>query len=365
MWSQTILASALLSLTPSLTSALITPRAQKVCNNSPALCSKSYGSITQLGAHDSPFVRDSSNNFDVSGNQYFNSTVQLDAGVRLLTGQVHADSSSGSNQWRMCHSSCDLLDVGTLESWLSEIKTWMDANSNDVVTVLLVNSDSATATELEAQFSASGIDKYAYKPDSTTTVPSSWPTLNELITANTRLVSFVASLPSGSTSKYLLNEFDFVFENNYDVTAYADFNCDPNRPSTLTSTSEAASSGMLFLMNHFLYQDQLFGIQVPAEDNITTTNAQSGTGSLGKSITECTSTYGNAPWGVLVDFFNVGPAIASVDKANGVTNNTSGRKSVTTQVVTASTFTGAGAKDSSSALALVGAVAVAVFFAGA
>lgn len=40
------------------------------CNNSPDLCDKSYGEITHLGAHDSPFVRDSSTGDSLFGDQY-------------------------------------------------------------------------------------------------------------------------------------------------------------------------------------------------------------------------------------------------------------------------------------------------------
>jgi hypothetical protein len=38
------------------------------CNNSPDLCDKSYGEITHLGAHDSPFVRTSDS--VLAGDQY-------------------------------------------------------------------------------------------------------------------------------------------------------------------------------------------------------------------------------------------------------------------------------------------------------
>lgn len=38
------------------------------CNNSPNLCDKSYGEITHLGAHDSPFVRTTDS--VLAGNQY-------------------------------------------------------------------------------------------------------------------------------------------------------------------------------------------------------------------------------------------------------------------------------------------------------
>ena len=54
-------------------------------------------------------------------------TAQLDAGVRVLSAQVH----SINGEWHLCHSSCDLLDVGPLRQWLSEIKTWMDKNVHD------------------------------------------------------------------------------------------------------------------------------------------------------------------------------------------------------------------------------------------
>jgi hypothetical protein len=39
------------------------------CNNSPALCSKSYGEITHLGAHDSPFLQSSATGNSLAGDQ--------------------------------------------------------------------------------------------------------------------------------------------------------------------------------------------------------------------------------------------------------------------------------------------------------
>ena len=101
----------------------------KACNNSPHLCNLSYGAITYLGTHNSPFIRDQSTSFSTSGNQYFNVTVQLDAGVRLLQGQLHKDSNGGEP--RLCHSTCTLMDGGTLANWLSQIKAWMDQHSSE------------------------------------------------------------------------------------------------------------------------------------------------------------------------------------------------------------------------------------------
>lgn len=347
-------ASALLALLST------TATAQTACNNSPSLCSKAYNNITHLGAHDSPFLRDKSTSFSTSGNQYYNSTVQLDAGVRLLSAQVHKkNGTSGQDQWHLCHSDCSLLDAGTLEDWLSKIKTWMDANQNEVVTILLVNSDNAAASDIGAQFKASGIDKYAYTPPSASTIPQTWPTLQSLISNGTRLMTFVASLSQASSDyPYLMDEFTFIFENDYNNNSPTSFSCEPNRPTSLTSTSQAASSGRMFLMNHFLYASQAL-FQSPNNTYVNVTNAQTGLGSLGTALANCTGVYNKAPTFVLVDFFNMGPAIASVDDANHVTSTT-GRKSVSTQAPNESTS--GVSKSKGSLFAVVVAVVAAVAF---
>jgi hypothetical protein len=88
--------------------------AERACNNSPKLCSKPYDQITHLGAHDSPFLRDSSTGFSTFGNQFFNTTVQLDASVRLLSAQVHVawNTKTKARKLHLCHSSCALFDAG-------------------------------------------------------------------------------------------------------------------------------------------------------------------------------------------------------------------------------------------------------------
>jgi len=309
-----------------------TTTSSTACNNSPALCSQPYANVTYLGAHDSPFTSNSSNSYDVSGNQYFNTTVQLNAGVRLLQAQMQRPNSSDPSQpIHLCHTSCNLYDAGTLENWLGEVKAWMDSNPNEVVTILLVNGPGATAAELGPIFTGSGITQYSYTPTSAAT--STWPTLQEMISANTRLVTFIASLTDNSGATFLLNEWDYMWENNYQVTTSSNFTCTPDRPSSLQgSLATAASSGRMFMMNHFLYLQQLFNIQTPDVDNLGTTNSPDTNtiGSLGYSADQCTSQYGTKPTFVLVDFFNVGPAISTVDRMNQVTGQISGRQAVTT-----------------------------------
>ena len=293
------------------------------CNNSPDLCSKAYNEITHLGAHDSPFVRDATTDFSVSGNQFYNSTIQLNAGVRLLSGQIH--KSNGN--LHLCHSSCDLLDAGILSTWLMEIKQWLDNNPREVVTLLIVNSDDSTPQEINQHFMASNITEHSYVPADKTRPPTTWPTLNDLISANTRLLTFVASIdprtiPDNMT--YLMDEFTYIFENDFENTQMSEFSCEPHRPTAVQNNSQSAlSSGRMALMNHFLYKEsELFNIQSPNVDNITITNspANNQTGQLGRALDTCTQEYGGkAPTFVLVDFFDEGPSIQAVDDVNAIT----------------------------------------------
>lgn len=309
-----------------------------------------------MGAHDSPFLRDASTDYSTSGNQFYNSTVQLDAGVRLVSAQVH--NSDGG--WHLCHSSCNLLDAGPLSDWLSELKTWLDNNPNEVITVLLVNADGASATALDSQFQSSGIVPYAYIPTSNTIPPASWPTLQELINANKRLMIFIASLnPSQLTSgtAYLMDEFTFLFENPYENIALTDFSCQPDRPTAVKNNiGTAISSNRMPFMNHFLYQEGLFDIQTPDIGNISTTNSPgSATGNLGLAADTCTSQWGRAPTFILVDFFDEGPSMATVDRLNGVTAPV-GRKSVPAKASAATSEGGATSNDFESVVALVNQV---------
>jgi hypothetical protein len=334
-----VASAAFLSLLDATTAAPNTIRNSLICNNSPDLCDRSYSDITHLGAHDAAFLRDSTTYFSLAGNQFYNATTALNAGVRLIQGQVH----SYNGMLRLCHTSCLLLDAGPLENFLSTIKFWMDNNPNDVVTLLLVNYDNNSTAEFGSVFDASGINIYGYVPPSNATSANGtvapFPTLRTLIHANTRLVSFIASIDrhiDGPGYPYLLNEFTYVFETPFSVVSLSGFNCTLNRPSNLPSASAAISQGFMPLQNHFadtLLESSL-DIQVPDQLDISTTNSPSTntTGSLGTEADKCQKEWGRKPTFILVDFWNVAGPIQVVDKLNGVTNPV-GRASVSTDVL--------------------------------
>ncbi|KAK4230898.1 PLC-like phosphodiesterase [Podospora fimiseda] len=323
-------------ITPSLpTPAQVTPTPsiQSIipCNNSPLLCNRPHNNITHIGAHDSSFLRDSSTSNSVAGNQFFNATIALSAGVRLLTAQVHTLSSSDSTL-HLCHSYCALLDAGPLTTWLSAIKYWLDNNPNDVITLILVNSDNQPASAFGEAFDSSGISSYGFVPPPNSSNSSSssgeWPTLQSMISSNKRLVTFIASIPtttSNSTSAYpfLLPEFQYIFETSYNITSPSQFNCELDRPSLAQSSSKAIQSGLLPLINHFQYIDLGSGIQIPDVSDIGTTNSPDTKtqGNLGKHLMDCKREWegvSQKPVFVLVDFFDRGPSVEAGDLMNGL-----------------------------------------------
>ncbi len=69
----------------------------------------------------------------------------------------------------------------------------MAANPNEVLTILLTNGDNADVSLFGTAVTSSGLSKYAYTPSSQLTM-SEWPTLQELISAGTRLVMFLGMI---------------------------------------------------------------------------------------------------------------------------------------------------------------------------
>lgn len=287
------------------------------CNNSPDLCSRKYNNVTHMGAHDAAFLRDESTDHSIAGNQYFNATVALSAGIRLLSAQVH--NANGTLQ--LCHTTCALLDAGTLEAWLGRIKYWMDENPNEVVTLLLVNSDDEDVSAFGEVFKSSNISTYGYAPSTTTGATTEWPTLQTMIDDGSRLVTFVAAINASTSYPHLLNEWDYVFETAYDVTSYAGFNCSLSRPTSLSSAASAIEAGYLPLMNHFRYKSITAEAELPDVDDIATTNSNNATlyGALAYEAAQCDSEWGTAPVFALVDFYTEGPAVDTADDINGIT----------------------------------------------
>ncbi len=279
------------------------------------MCPQDRAQLTpRRGAHDSAFLRDASTSNSVAGNQFYNATSALSAGLRLLQAQVHMVNGA----LKLCHTSCQILDAGTLQAFLSAIKFWMDSNPNEVVTLLLVNSNNQDVSVFGKAFEASGISRYGYRPSSSGATKN-WPSLQTMITANTRLVTFIASVTASPSYPYLLSEFQYVFETPYLVTSFEGFNCTLDRPPG-RSASAAIAANMMPLLNHFADTSVSSSIQIPDVSDIDITNSAdiNRLGALGLHGKNCRGQWGVKPTFILVDFWDRGPSISTADNLNGI-----------------------------------------------
>ncbi|KAF2846320.1 PLC-like phosphodiesterase [Plenodomus tracheiphilus IPT5] len=302
------------------------PSNTQPCNNYAEFCNRKYSNITEVAAHNSPYTR--ANN--VARNQEYGVTQQLNDGIRMLQGSAHYVNGT----LFYCHSSCDLLNAGTVEDYLVEVTAWVEAHPFDVVTILFGNSNWAdtdadgkplvTSVDFADPIEKSGLKQYIYQPPKPAMTLEDWPTLSEMILNNDRVVTFIDYNFDTENVPYLLWEFYNVWETPFSPTS-AEFPCTLGRPEGL---AENQMRNMMYMANHNLNAEINFAglsLLVPNVAQINQTNALSGDGSLGLMTNTCTSNWDRPPNFLLVDFYNQGPVNGSVfevaARANNVTYN--------------------------------------------
>lgn len=287
-----LLWTSLLQLLP-FTATVLT-----ACNGHAELCGKKYSEVTFVGSHDSAFVGPTPIH-----NQYVSVTDQLRLGVRFLQAQTH--SKYGAIE--MCHTHCWELDSGSLAKYLQEIATWMNSNPNEVVTLLLTNGDAIPVQRFDAAFESTGLKNYAFHPNGRLS-KDDWPTLQQLIDAETRLVVFMDYNTDQRTVDYLINEFDYFWETPYGIT-------DENFPTCSVDRPPDGDPQMLMgIMNHML-NFRIGGIVFPDQVDAKTTNSL---GSIARQVNLCESQGKQQPNVILLDYINIGDAQMAQLTFNGL-----------------------------------------------
>ncbi|KAI0768708.1 PLC-like phosphodiesterase [Trametes elegans] len=282
-------------------------RAPSVCNGHAELCDRKYGNVTFLGSHDSfAFSEDP---LALARDQEVDIPSQLQLGVRLLQAQAHVND----DVLHFCHTSCVLFDGGTVEDYLKKVKTFLDANPNEVLTLIFTNPEGASLKDLwDPPFQASGIADLAYIPPSIPVKQSDWPSLGDLISSGKRVVVFLdAGADSDRSVPYILPEFPMVWETPFSVT-------DPKFPCSVDRISGPLSAAdHLYMINHSLNKD-LFGLGIIVSDpkDAPTTNSVA---SIVANAAGCEGfAAGRAPNFVLLDFVNLGDGLKAVNQLNGL-----------------------------------------------
>ncbi len=259
------------------------------CNLYPELCNKKYDEVAYLTTHNA--FNASEDGFTL-GNHTFGLERQLNDGVRSLMLDVYDENGVAT----MYHG-FSALGTMTLYDGLEIIKAFLDNNPNEVITIIFesyVNSD-LIESDLE---SAGLIDELFVKDEN-----SDWPTLQEMIDLQKRLVVFsdrTADSPGQEWHHYV---WDYAVETHFSNHSLASFTCDYNRGN---------AENDLFILNHFVTDEQLGVGEIDssalANDNPFLINR----------AMECQEINNKFPNFVTVDFYELGNAFDAVNILNEV-----------------------------------------------
>jgi hypothetical protein len=238
--------------------------------------------------------------------------------------QFETQKPNESSAIRLCHTSCDILDVGTLESYLATVKTWLDSHPYEVIAIIMGNNNGKDtripATDFVAPFRDSGIMEYLWTPPSSSMNLTEWPTLAEMIIRQKRVVVMLDYGTDQDQVPWLLSEFSYMWETPFSPTDPS-FPCTQQRPP---NQAEDVSRDRMYMMNHNLnIQVNLLGmdILIPAYSLLNEINAVSGNGSVGLNVDNCENMWDRPPNWILVDYYNFGNFNGSVFQVAATANN--------------------------------------------
>ena len=216
--------------------------------------------------------------------------------VGFLMGKTYADTCYAvqfqvhlvNGTLYLCHTNCDLLNVGTLESYLTEVAEWVQQHPYDVVTLLMGNYNQVDPGNFTAPVENSGLMNYAYTPSKIPMALDDWPSLSSMILSGKRAVIFMDYKANQNKIPWLMDEFSQIWETPFSPTNRA-FPCNVQRPSGLKPED---AEDRMYLANHNLNVEVNLGsinLLIPDTSHIEITNGVSGFGSLGAMAENCTS----------------------------------------------------------------------------
>ncbi|KAF9741273.1 hypothetical protein PMIN06_012351 [Paraphaeosphaeria minitans] len=292
------------------------PSNTRPCNGHAEFCNRKLSNVTMVVAHNSPFVVP----HNAASNQVYPVLNQLEDGIRGLQFETHYPNATAGLS--LCHTSCDLLDAGTLESYLTTVRGWLDTHPYEVIAIMMGNDNRVPPTTYIEPFQNAGMLQYLYIPPKPNATLEDWPTLAQMILLNKRVVVMLDYLANQTEVPWLLDEFSYQWQTPFSPTDPA-FPCTAQRPS---NQDDEVSRNKMYMANHNLNIDvKLLGqsILIPAYTLLDELNAVSGNGSLGRNVDNCTAMWGRPPNWLLVDYYNFGNFNGSVFKAAADANGVS------------------------------------------
>lgn len=259
-----------------------------VCLGDEAFCGMRYDELAYATTHNA-YAVDAL--FDFS-NQSRSITQQLRDGVRALMLDVYdgADHELGEELFS-CHGVCDrYVGVRLFSEDLAEIVRFLNENPREIVTIIFESY--APPEKLRAVFEAEG----ALALTRAQKLDEPWPTLEELIDQNERLLVF--SDRDGFAYDWHLPVFEFMRETPYAAQVPEDLRCEGGR---------GAEDARLLIFNHFLTQ------VVGSADLAERINHEP---FLSQRIRDCEEALGQKVNFITVDYYEIGDVLSVVERIN-------------------------------------------------
>ncbi|MDC0056165.1 hypothetical protein OAJ94_03845 [Deltaproteobacteria bacterium] len=263
------------------------------CNGYSILCTRSFDDVVYPATHNSHANPESGFN-NIAENQLANISTQLERGIRYINMDVY---DYNGEVW-VCHGDWDiplihpcLQSGGELaQNQLEEVADFLEDNPYEVVTLAFENY--VNATTMYGEFNNSDLSPYLFSKQEL------WPTLGEMVFANTRLVVMADSENQGYD--WWLDEHDETRMTAFSYQSDSEFDCENSRGNGSASMLQIA---------HYITDP----ISSEADAQLVNQFA-----SLWRHAQLCFEKHGMLPNYILVDYADYGDAVLVAAVLNGV-----------------------------------------------
>jgi len=256
------------------------------CNGADSLCEKRFNEVVYPMTHNG--MSSEADGF-TPPNHYNSMQQQLEDGIRgMMLDIYYHDEEDGT--W-LCHGACQLGAI-KLSDGLKTIVDFLNDNPREVFSIIFESYISAEDTRVALV--ESGMFDLLY----THTKGTPWPTLQEMIDDNTRVVVF--SQDNTGDFPWYHQAWDFIWDTDYANETPEDFSCDPLRGST---------DNALYCINHFL-TDPVAKASLAEQVNHNP--------EFLNRIQGCQQETGQLPNFIAVDFYSIGDLFEVCNALNGI-----------------------------------------------
>jgi hypothetical protein len=262
----------------------IWPEAREGCNGHPDLCERPFHEVVFPTTHN---AMGNAEDEWIAPNQNLPLRDQLIDGIRAFM----LDTYDEDGEILLCHAFC-LLGSRPLLDAMEEFRTFLEENPDEVVTIIF--EDHIDGDQTVEVLQDAGLVDFVYTHDE----EAGWPTLGEMIAANTRLV--VTNESARPPPAWMHHIWDLGWDTPYSFDSPEEFTCTPNR---------GTMSGGLFLINHWVLDP------IPRPSTAEVVNSYE---VLMARVEECHEEWDRLPTFLAIDFHDIGDLFEVVDVLNGL-----------------------------------------------